>query len=338
MRLQDSINEYLLARQAHGFAANTIRNDRNTLRRLLRVTGDPDTRLIDANTVDRFMADAATTCTPATLNTQQATLSAYIKWAQGRGHIPPHTNPMQGRRYRKTAPADRLMVPLHKFGTVLDAAERNHPRDRALVAVGLFLMLRQSEAADLRIRDLNLDAGTITVRIHKTKDVDTMPISSELGAELRTWLHHYTVSSGRLMPEWYLLPSRTSHAMIRNDNGRFVRSERHAGLRPLMPISRPYSVVRRALAAAGYDVGKQEGMHTLRRSGARAIYDELVHEEYDGALRTVQTMLHHAHTTMTERYIGITLDKQSRDKRFTDRPMFPSLAADNVVRLGRAEG
>ena len=337
--LADSINEYLLARQAQGFAANTIRNDRNTLRRLERVTGLADSRHIDAITIDTFMADLATTCGPGALNTHQATLAAYIKWAQARGHIPAGPSPLDGRRYRKTIPAERLMVPLGKFGAVLDSAERNHPRDRALVAVGMFLMLRQSEATDLRIRDLDLDAGRITVRIHKTRDLDTMPISSELGAELRRWLNHYTASvPGRLQPEWYLLPSRSSHAMIRNTEGHFVRSEPNAGLRPLARISRPYNVVRRALEGAGFTVGKHEGMHTLRRSGARAVYDELVHEGYDGALRTVQTLLHHAHTTMTERYIGITLDKQSRDKRFTDKPMFPSLAADNVVRLGRAEG
>jgi integrase len=335
-RLSDSINEYLAARKARGKAANTIKNDQQALDRLLLVAGNIPTAKIDGNHVDQWLAYQAATCGPGTLNARQSSLAAFIKWATARGHLPRDADPLSGIDYRKVPPRDRLRVPLAKFNLLLDAAEAHHPRDRMMVALGLFLMLRQSEACDLRIGDVNLDDGLLSVRIQKTSQADVMPIPTELDRELRPWLALYAESAGRLQPEWYLLPSRVSHANVRDENGRYLRTERAAGLRPLRRCTRPHEVVKRALRDAGFAVEKQEGMHTLRRSGARALFDELSQAGYDGALRTVQTMLHHSTTNMTERYIGISLDKQARDKKFAGKTMFPSLVADNVVPFPQA--
>ena len=69
------------------------------------------------------------------------------------------------------------------FGELLDAAEERDPRDRALCALLLYTLGRDSEVTDLRIRDLDLTGGWLKVRIHKTGAEDTLPVSAELDAE-----------------------------------------------------------------------------------------------------------------------------------------------------------
>jgi len=335
-RLQEAIDQYLGHRKANGYSPNTLRNDRRAIDALLLAAGNIQCDNLTPGHVDTVIETAAHRLSDASLNTFQASLAAFCKWGAGRGILPPGL--MAGRRYRKVMRKDRTIIEPSRFAHLLDSAGTNHPRDRALVAVGLYLMLRQSEATDLRVGDVHLDRGLITVRVFKTRQVDDMPISAELDTELRTWLTLYTASCGPLRPEWYLLPSRTSHAMVRGADGRYIRTEQKAGLRPLRPVGRPEDVVRRAMNTAGVPTSEREGMHTLRRSGARALFDELTASGFDGALRTVQTFLHHASGQMTERYLGITIDRHQRDQAYAGKPLFPSLAASNVVRLDAPHG
>lgn len=80
-----------------------------------------------------------------------------------------------------------------------------------------------------------------------------------------------------------------------------------------------------------------EGVHTLRRSGARALYDRLVSEGYDGAMRTVQSMLHHSSIQTTEHYLGIHLDKKRRDDVVRGKHLFPT-STENVVGMESIRG
>ena len=75
-----------------------------------------------------------------------------------------------------------------------------------------------------------------------------------------------------------------------------------------------------------------EGSHTLRRSGARALFDRLAESGYDRSLRIVQSMLHHSSVTITEKYIGVTPDQRSRDEIIKGQEMYP-VREENVVSL-----
>jgi integrase len=108
---------------------------------------------------------------------------------------------------------------------------------------------------------------------------------------------------------------------------------------PDSPVSRPSRRVQAALEAIGMETrntdgtSKREGSHTLRRSGARALFDQLTLDGgYDHPLRIVQSMLHHASITQTEVYIGVTADKRTRDEIIRGKPMY-TVNSDNVVRL-----
>jgi integrase len=239
----------------------------------------------------------------------------------------------------KVPKKDKRRVPVTKFQALLDVAE--YPRDRMIIALGLYLFLRQSEMATLRIKDINLTNGEINVTVHKTGDFDIMPICSELDNELRRYLTWYTEQCDGLDPEWFLVPSRTNIGG-RLNNGTFSKGQ-NMKLRPERMMTKIEDVAKNALELIGHPVrdengkGLFEGIHTLRRSGARALFDEMRNQGYDGALQRVRAMLHHASGTMTERYLGISVERTQRNEALIGKSMF-SIGGGNIVPLGGRDG
>jgi integrase len=236
----------------------------------------------------------------------------------------PDNDPLLGLRYRKVPKDEAARLSINEFPLLLDSAE--NPRDRILVATGLYLFLRTSELESLRIRDVNLAEGTINTTIFKTGDFDVMPISSEYDKELRRWFTHYSQECGELDSNWYLIPtknrgSRTGKTLY-NPESKICHTERH---------------VERSLNNMGWDTSQgRVGMHLLRRSGARAWFDELNNQTVDGALKIVQAHLHHKSVVMTERYLGLTADRIKRDRVLKGESMFPSLSGENVIQLRKS--
>lgn len=319
MLLSDAIERYLRWRTSQGFARNTVRNDKSGLKLMHDTLGDMALPSIQYVDMERVLDTLAARRSPSSVNAALSTYSAFFKWARTMQIIGPDHDPMLGFRYRKVPKKNRKRFSLGEFAAVLDAA--TEPRIRMMVALGLFLFLRASEIVSLRLRDLDLDEGTIAVTVHKTGDHDLMPIPLELDAELRRWLPIYQAEVGRLHPDHFIIPSKIQSGFA---------SHR---LNPNSPISRPQEHVKRVYEAYGMADTKGEAMHVLRRSGARALFDELAGSGIDGALEIVQTQLHHASVTMTERYLGITHSRAKRDQLLRGESMFPSLTADNVVPL-----
>jgi hypothetical protein len=87
-----------------------------------------------------------------------------------------------------------------------------------------------------------------------------------------------------------------------------------------------------------------EGCHTLRRSGARALFDDLVERGgYDGVLRHVSAMLHHKSTLMTERYLGLDVDVKKRNDLIRGKKMYRTQRdmvedSPNVTVIGAESG
>ena len=329
VKLSTAIEAYLSAREADGYAANTIRNNRKDLAKMLDAVGDMKVANVTALHLDRVFA-ANTHLSAGSLNNLQASIAAFVAWCRARGYMRPDANPLAGRRYRRTQSRERRRLHLGQFERLLDAAD--HPRDRVVLALGLYLFLRQSEIRDLRVGDVDLDAGEISVRVYKTRDSDTMPIPAELDAELRSWLTYYAAEQGDLRHDWYLCPAKRSPGF---GPGRTRLPET---LKPDKPMVKIEDIAKRAMNKIGFSTrtaaGKSEweGMHTLRRSGARALANQLMDDGYDGALRTVQSMLHHANLSMTERYLGLEIDKERRNTLLRGQRMFPQ-GGGNVVRL-----
>lgn len=336
--LSDAIDEYLASRRAQGLAKNTLRNNTIDLKHLLTSVGNIYTENIDGRHIDATFAALASRRGPAALNNTHATYTAFFRWCRQRRYMPRDGDPMEGRRLRRVQKRTRHRVPLAKFPALLDAAKE--PRDRMIIALGLYTFLRQSEMASIKLADVDLDSGELSVTIHKTGEADVMPISAELDREIRRWYLAYQEAAGPLQPDWNLIPGRYVTHRHRNALGQIYKVDFR--LYPTRTCRRMHEVIRPALEAVGIPTTDEEGrhtgegIHTLRRSGARALFDELQTRGYDGAGRATQTWLHHKSFAVTERYLGIDLDKKRRDE-VKGEPMFPSLEAATPLQSVKEE-
>lgn len=229
---------------------------------------------------------------------------------------------MFGYEHAPNPPAEKKYIPAEQFIDLLDAAEE--PRDRIVVALGLFLFVRQGEITGLRVGDVG--RTHIGVRVWKTSQFDSMQVNQELRAELSEWFVTYARRVGQpLRPDWPLVPALTPSW------GKLVPDVTR-------PLQRPYRATQRALARMGWTDAEidGEGGHLLRRSGGRAMYLELRDRQgNERAMSFVQRRLHHAKREMTERYIGVSADQKEMDDLLVDKPMFAAIPRDNVIPFRR---
>lgn len=329
MHLSTAIERFIDWKTSEGFSVGTIKNNRHYLYRIVEILGDIEVSEFDSREFDRVISqEFKRGLAPGTLNNLTCAVKVFTTWAHQRGVMQPTQWPAGGRRYRSDPPKERFMMSLSTFPRLLDAAVI--PRDRALIALAIYTMARKMEICELRVKDVNLESGTVYVRIFKTQTDDRMPISKELDRELRRWFTAYQQECGPLDPEWYLIPARTP--TVQTPPGLNSYS-----LVPTRLCSTPTQILYRSLDEIGIPRTRyQDGLHMLRRSSARVLYDELVAGGYDGAMRQVQTWLHHSSIQTTERYLGLTVDRDTRDKQVRGNLMFPSLGG--VVELEAYRG
>ena len=326
-----AIDSYLDWRRARGIAPATSSRDRVTLFAFAKVTGNIKPASLTTEHVDRFFLDRSS-LSPQTQNLDLATLRTFFSFLENRGYHRKAKSLLADYRSMKYAPPIRRRVSIGEFPALLDSAQ--DPRDRILVAIGIYLFLRASEVKLLRVKDVNLATSEVSVRIPKTKDADLAPLCSEMEAELRRWLTHYAETCGPLDPDWFLVPRLKLTAGERTLGGRFTSESMVRELIPTEPCNHPFLVIKRALKALGWKDVSKEGLHTLRRSGARALYDELASSDgHSNALETVSAMLHHSTMSVTQIYLGLTESRRKRDRLIAGKVMFPSLCDHTIVPL-----
>lgn len=300
LTLSDAISLYL-TRRAVLVSANTLRNDKLTLARLLEDVGDQPITGIHEADVEEHMAHRLQVLRASSANTTRAHLRTFFTWLQHNHYI--LGNPARDLRRGKVRRTKPLHLPMSRFPELLNAA--GHPRDRACLALGIYAFLRQGEMATLRWSDIDMDAHTFSADIWKTGDVDEdMPMFPALHTEMLRWRGYWEWQRGREpRPEEYVIP----HLL-------------YGDLVPDRMVVKPWQIVQRALLVMGYQLydenGRSRGLgyHTLRRSGARALFDHLAEKGHDRAMRTVMSMLHHTQQQTTEIYLGIDADKSARNR------------------------
>ncbi len=324
--LDDAVSLYLEHRRTQ-VTNNTLLTDRSALDRLVRLLGPVGVESVGDHEIDRYVTDMAST-SASSRNLRVRKVKQFFSWCQRQGLVT--RNPVE-RRPEREDPFEPMYIPRDRFGDLLDCTD--NPRDRMIVALGLYLFTRSGEIQTLRVGDYDSDAR-MRVVIHKTGKVDSMPVSRELGDELHDYLGWYWKQT-TYEHDNFLVPALrrvSSAAHAYPGDGRFHRVPTRLEVEPRMPVTKPHLVVQKALAELGMPVLRQGG-HTLRRSGARALFDRLREKEgADGALQTVKSMLHHENVAMTERYLGVTPERERRDAMLAGRDMFPETSAD-VVQL-----
>src|SRR5207247_1949234 len=100
-----------------------------------------------------------------------------------------------------------------------------------------------------------------------------------------------------------------------------VQGRTNGKYHPHRSIKRASGIVKYALEQTGHETFYQ-GTHTLRRAVARAYFDWLCTPKEDGgrghpdvdALRMTSALLNHTLTSTTEKYLGIDLEREKRDR------------------------
>lgn len=267
---------------------------------------------IDYGCIERFFADM--NGSQGYRNNNLETLRRFLEWAQKRDYLRPGFTAvvlLEDYKVKRAHPEPKLYLSRGEFPVVLEMAGNHHRRDRAVVALGLYTLARASEIATAKIGDLDLTRGEIRLYREKRDRWTVTGITPELDQEMRDWLQAYAVEMGymhwRVMirehPEWLLVPSRHRGS---------------GGLQPMVQITAMQRIAKRVLTDLGITTTRQgratahlgEGMHTFRRSGARAFFKMMKDEMgYQGALVRVGAMLDHEDLKNTLRYIGMDQER-----------------------------
>lgn len=317
MRIGEALEHYEAHVRAQGLEDRTIKNRLQPIRRAAAVWGDVNLATISPIHIDRLFegSDYA----PRTRNLYLGHLRKFFAWCQHAKYMG-KDDPTYGWTPRKVTKEDRLRIPVEQFPELLNAVD--HPRDRAVIAVAMFTFMRGSEIQNLRIGDLNLTDSRLNMYRLKTKEFDSLPVCAELADEMIRWTNYYQGNVGPLNQDYYLLPSKTGPKWATKDG--VFQEVGQGSLRPSDKMTHPYRVAQRALAAIGVDDTKNEGIHTLRRSGARALLDTLRSQGTESALLRVGAMLGHKDVKITAHYVGLNIEREQRDDLIAGQQMFPS--------------
>lgn len=328
VRVSEAIEQYINHCTHRKQAPNTIRNKQCALNHALDLWGNLQVASLEPRHIDMYFS-AHPNWAPKTTNLYAAALRSWFKWCRMNKILPRDEDPMECWDDVPDDGRERFYIPGDRFGDLLDAA--THPLDRWVIALGIFTLMRGSEIKTLRVgalQDLDTKNPMIAIFRHKTKQPDIMPVCEELQLEAHRWFKWLTAHNGIPQPAWYLTPRRNQRvAQLVESKGRYlyVQSDEHP-VDPTLPYGKNYLAVQRAVNGIGLE-GSRVGVHTLRASAARQVFVELTEMGYDGALRRVSSLLGHKNTITTERYLGISLERESRNKQFSGKVMFPSLQA-----------
>lgn len=319
MLLSDAIDAFLADRRAKGYSKGSIRNEGAALRHLLADVGNIDTRRMRPQHIDIFWA-SHTGWSEGTMNRTRAHLSVFFKWAQARGYMSRSADLLAGSRNLRVPQKPRVIIPQSSFTTLLESAR--NPRSRIAVAIGLYLFARISETEDLRWADVNFDTKEVSVYRRKTRTIDVLPLCEELEKELLRWrLTYASIAGHEVQPSWYVIPGSSSPLRYGAKGTKGFTVVEKVQYLPTRRANLA-KAIRLVLEEADY-FQKGEGGHTLRRSGAVALYNQLTTVGHDRAIRIVQAMLGHSSIKTTEVYLRLSLDRKVRNDLIAGKPMFP---------------
>lgn len=239
---------------------------------------------------------------------------------------------------RRVVPRRRLYLSASELLAILETTR--HPRDRMYLALAMNTTLRAGEVTSLKLEDVDLDHGSLHVLRHKTGTRDILPVTTDLDQELRRWLRFYTEQVGVLKGHFLVVPAKDSPA-VKPRGHQYTLGERLAvALKPETQMRQDHHFMRDILAEAGYAT-EREGLHTIRRSMARNLFDYLTREggeARDEALSVVQSLLGHSTQSITEKYIGVERFKLQRDKIMRGQAFLSAMAGEAPSNVRRIYG
>lgn len=339
IRLGEACDRYLERITQQGQSVNTITMTKFALEQLRKTTAkggyiNPLVHTISPADMDDYCygpngmrSNSTRTGKPlraSTFNRYRSALRTFFGYAVTMGWT--DVNPMLGiASARPESPRAHLLLSATELLSVLD--HTHNPVERIGCSIAMNTALRGGDVTRLKIFDANLIGGVLQTEITKSKKIDNKPITMDLHFELTRWLNQYAEIMGcaisELHDDWYLVPSYCTPP----------RGQKIV-LRPLRQLTNPWRLVQRPLERMGYPVSR-EGMHTLRRSSARVLFESLrqAGEGHDHALLIVSEFLNHSNVIVTQRYLGLNHERDIRNSLLKGKPFLSALAQGEQNKL-----
>ncbi len=316
MNLSDSMDRYLAFRQAK-HKKTTWRCDAGDLRRLLAYTGNIKTKDLSKDHLVGYFYGAKgriNAVKATTFNAERGRINTFLTWCADEGLV--SGNPMRGIDRRRVGTRERLRLSPDQMIELIDGAP--YARDRMVLSLGCNTGLRAHAITALQVRDVDLEHGWLQTYTTKTETQVKLPITADLDRELRRWLGAYQAECGNLHPDWYLVPARVRYGWYITPDGR--RDDGHMVLRPTdqMCYQSALRVVHQGLQRIGCDE-PGAGLHTLRRSSGRAVFEAGVSDGDARAIHVAKEFLGHTNVSMTETYLGTSHERQALQGRLQGR-------------------
>lgn len=311
-------------------------------------------RQIDRAVMTRFFLDVQNSGGQGQANRATTAARKFLEFLESEGELIPGTSAamLKGRKYKNAPRKPKHYIEVQDFPAMLNFADKRHAADRAALAVCLYTLCRMGELSSIQLKDVDLVKGTIRIQRHKRNRWTDVTICPELFSELLRWLDQYAVECGyvpgyfpaeflmREHPDWYLIP----RLAVTRTPGPYTPESHTYSLRPDTPTRRLETVVKGVLddlrAAdtrnSEHPKGRNhlgEGMHTIRRSGARAMLDNLSEGlGHDRALLQVAIMLDHDDPQVTLLYIGVNIERDKLNEFLKTNSMYATGPAKPYLR------
>lgn len=325
---------YETQRKRQGMAGSTLASERCALKNLCRAWDA--TRRVPKSMEMSWMEDylfgeegLAEGLEPSTYNKMIGQQRQFVEWCTRRNEI---RNDVLDAMVRKSQQRkDYVRLPAVQLNRMIEGAD--DPWERFVLEFGIYTMGRWSELRICQVKHLNFTTGKIKWWREKTDEWDDLPMMAELDTALRRWMIAYAKNIGRpLQPDDYVIPMRVAGGWHPTWEYQYVPEHTCSE-----SIRRAVKKHAAPLVPGGMEAIKGQGVHLLRRSSARALYDALVAEGHADPIRVVMAMLGHKNAHTTELYLGIVRDRENRDKVLLGAS-FLTVDKTNVVELRRVSG
>lgn len=262
-----AIEDFIRSRQVNGCSRNTVIAYESNLRRF----AESAPAELDACTypvITQYLSSLQSALKPGSVHKHYSVLRTFFRWCVNVEYI--DKDSMAGLKMK--IPQSLPRVPNSEdVKRLLDACVTS--RDRALVALLIDSGLRISEATALRVGDVNLVDGTLTIRCGKGAKDGVGMFGAEASRHLRKWLN----SRPGLHTDDLLFVTDAGDRLTRQTAGRILmRASKRAGLEKVI-----------------YP-------HALRHFAASSILRQSQN------LELVRQVLRHESLTMTLRYARLT--------------------------------